>query len=204
MKIHEALAAVMADVKAVGKSGFNNQQKFSFRGIDGTLNAVGPVLRKHGVIVVPEVLNVERGDVLVGRNNTRMGHVLVTVRYRWYGPGGDCIDSVTIGEAMDSGDKAASKAMSVAFRTAMIQTLALPTDEPDPDEDMYERAQDVPVSPADEARERLLAAVTRANVNPQEAVGLFKERFGGDLRTSDDVESISILADTYEQMEPVK
>lgn len=200
MKIHEALAAVMADVKAVGKHDRNQQQGFSFRGIDGTLNAVGPVLRKHGVIVAPEVLNVERGDVLVGRNNTRMGHVVVTVRYRWIGPEGDHIDSVTIGEAMDSGDKAASKAMSVAFRTAMLQTLALPTDEPDPDLDVYERAE---VSPADVARERLKAAMSSKGVPLQEAVGLFRERFGGDLRTSDDVDSITALAENYEKMEAI-
>ena len=203
MKIHEALAAVMVDVKAVGKHDRNNQQGFSFRGIEGTLNAVGPILRKHGVIVAPEVLNVERGDVLVGQKQTRMGHVLVTVRYRWYGPEGDHIDSVTIGEAMDSGDKAASKAMSVAFRTAMLQTLALPTDEPDPDQDTYERAQPEPPSPADEARERLLVATKRANVQPQEAVGLFKERTGEDLRISDNADAINALAASYEEMEPV-
>jgi hypothetical protein len=41
---------------------------------------------------------------------------------------------------MDSGDKAVPKAMSVAFRTALLQALALPTDEPDPDASTYERA----------------------------------------------------------------
>lgn len=205
MKIHEALAAVMADIKAVGKTGHNEQQGFNFRGIDGVLNAVGPVLRKHGVIVVPEVQHVQRSEVTVGHKQTRMGHVMVTVRYRWHGPEGDHIDAVTIGEAMDSGDKAASKAMSVAFRTAMLQTLALPTDEPDPDQDVYERSQAAPPpSPADEARTRLLAAVTAANVPPQEATGLFYERTkGGDLRTSDDVAAIEALAEIFEAMEPL-
>lgn len=32
-----------------------------------------------------------------------------------------------VAEAADSGDKAATKAMSIAFRTAILQTLALPT-----------------------------------------------------------------------------
>ena len=41
---------------------------------------------------------------------------------------------------MDSGDKATAKAMSVAFRTALLQALALPTDEPDPDSQSYERS----------------------------------------------------------------
>ena len=196
--IYEALAAVMVDVKAVGKTDRNNQQGFNFRGIDGTLNAVGPALRKHGVVVVPEVLSIERGDVLVGQKQTRMGHVLVKVRYRWYGPEGGFIDSVTIGEAMDSGDKAASKAMSVAFRTAMLQTLALPTDEPDPDEDVYERSAP---SPADQARARLRAVMEKRGVPLQEAVGLFAERGHGDLKTSTNAEAITALAAEYEEME---
>jgi hypothetical protein len=41
---------------------------------------------------------------------------------------------------MDSGDKATAKAMSVAMRTALLQALCLPTDEPDPDATSYERA----------------------------------------------------------------
>lgn len=46
---------------------------------------------------------------------------------------------------MDSGDKATAKAMSVAFRTALLQALCLPTDEIDPDAESYERssAEDV-------------------------------------------------------------
>jgi hypothetical protein len=44
------------------------------------------------------------------------------------------------GEAFDSGDKATAKAMSVAFRIALLQGLSLPTDETDPDAQTYERA----------------------------------------------------------------
>ena len=40
---------------------------------------------------------------------------------------------------MDSGDKATAKAMSVAFRTALLQVFFLPTDEKDPDEDSFVR-----------------------------------------------------------------
>jgi hypothetical protein len=35
--------------------------------------------------------------------------------------------------------------MSVAFRTALLQTLSLPTDEPDPDSQSYERSEKVVV-----------------------------------------------------------
>lgn len=143
MTVFEAIALVMADVGHVAKTEKNQQQGFSFRGIDAVLNAVGPALRKHGVIVAPHDVQVHREPVTVGRNQTLMQAVNVTVTYRWHGPGGDHLDTIVAAEAMDAGDKATSKAMSVALRTCLLQTLALPTDEPDPDHDVYERSGDL-------------------------------------------------------------
>jgi hypothetical protein len=61
---------------------------------------------------------------------------------------------------MDSGDKATAKAMSVAYRTALLQVLCLPTDEPDPDSHTYERA---PV----ESAEHLLGLVQAATTEDE-------------------------------------
>ena len=143
MNIYQALAAVMNEVSHVGKHDKNTSPSggFLFRGIDAVTNAVGPALRKHGVIVVPELLEWEYGTVEVGKNRTQMGHSRVKIAFTWYGPEGDSIRSVTAGEAFDSGDKATAKAHSVAFRTAMLQTLCLPTNEPDPDETSYVRSE---------------------------------------------------------------
>lgn len=137
--VFEAINAVMNDVRAVGKEGFNKHQQFQFRGIDGVMNAVGPALRNHGVVAVPMVEEAQYGTVQTNRGGT-MSTVRVKMRVRWYGPAGDSFDSVTYGEAFDSGDKATAKAHSVAFRTAILQTLCLPTQESDPDEHTYERA----------------------------------------------------------------
>jgi hypothetical protein len=140
MKVHEALAEVMKDVQAVAKKDRNDHQKFNFRGIDAVVNAVGPALRKHGVIVLPEVKEDRFNTVEVGQKRTQMGHAVLRVAYTFVGPEGDSLQCVVAAEAMDSGDKAYPKAMSVAFRTALLQALALPTDEPDPDASSYERA----------------------------------------------------------------
>ncbi len=140
--IFAALAAVMGDVKAVGKHDRNEAQNFSFRGIDAVTNAVGPALREHQVISIPRVLSHVFGTVEVGAGDRRrpIAHVIVEVEYTFYATDGSSVPAVVLGEAFDSGDKAVSKAMSVAFRTALIQALALPTDEPDPDESAYERS----------------------------------------------------------------
>lgn len=140
MEIIKRLSAVMEAVGHVSKTERNQSQNFNFRGIDAIMNAVSPALRKHGVVVVPHVLESEYDTVTVGRNNTQMGHARVTVQYTFWAEDGTNISATVAAESMDSGDKATAKAMSVAFRTALLQALCLPTDERDPDADSYERA----------------------------------------------------------------
>lgn len=136
----QALSKVMETVQTVRKDGRNQQQGYSFRGIDAVVNAVGPALRTHGVVVVPLVEDVQYALVEVGQKRTPMRECTVRVRYRFHGPAGDVVECVSIGEAMDSGDKSTPKAMSVAFRVALLQALCIPTDEPDADAAAYERA----------------------------------------------------------------
>lgn len=140
MKIQQSLIEVMKEVGAVGKHDRNTTQGFAFRGIDAVINAVSPAFQKHGVIVVPSVIDYDYSTVEIGRNRTAMGHVKLKVSYTFIGSEGDSIVTTVASEAMDSGDKATAKAMSVALRTALLQSLALPTDEPDPDSVSYERS----------------------------------------------------------------
>lgn len=143
-KIYQALHAVMGDVGAVRKGERNQAQNFNFRGIDAVTNAVSPALRKHGVIVVPTVNRVDYATVEVGKDRKLQASVRVDVTYTFYcAEDGSYVEASVAAESMDSGDKATAKAMSVAFRIALIQTLCLPTDEPDPDHDTYERSPSV-------------------------------------------------------------
>lgn len=138
--IFQALIEVMNDVGAVRKAEFNSHQKFSFRGIDAVINAVSPAFRKHGVFCVPTVISSEYESVQVGQNRTVMGHARVMVTYTFHASDGTSVAATVSAESMDSGDKATAKAMSVAYRTALLQTLCLPTDESDPDGDTFERS----------------------------------------------------------------
>ena len=133
----QALSLVMADIGAVAKSGVNQQQKFYFRGVDAVVNAASPAFRRRGVVVIPTLLEKSRTSSQTKSGST-LNVVEVTVKYTFHGPAGDTVSAVVAAEAFDSGDKATAKAMSVAFRTALLQTLALPTDEADPDADVYD------------------------------------------------------------------
>jgi hypothetical protein len=139
----QALSAVMEDVQAVGKGDRNTQQGYMFRGVDAVVNAVGPALRQHGVVVVPVGSRYE-AEEYVTQKGTRMRGVTMTVRFRFYGPAGDHIDAQVCGESSDSGDKAVPKAHSVAYRTLLLEALCIPTDEPDPDAESHERSADLP------------------------------------------------------------
>ena len=144
MTVHEAWTAVMADIGAVAKSDRNTHQKFDFRGIDAVLNAVGPVLRHHAVSVRPVSVAHQARDVQSSTGKP-MQSVIVTVDYEIADSAGDVMHGCAVGEAFDAGDKATPKAMSVAFRTFLLQALCLPTDEPDPDHDTYEVAAPVDI-----------------------------------------------------------
>ena len=145
LPIAQAMSEIMKAVGAIAKKDKNTSQGFNFRGIDSVVNAVSPALQKFGVVVVPTVEESVYQTVEIGRNRTAMGHVRLKVTYTFIGPNGDAIKATVVAEAMDSGDKATTKALSVAFRTVLLQSLALPTDEIDPDATSYERsnAEDV-------------------------------------------------------------
>jgi hypothetical protein len=170
LPIAQAMGAIMREVGAIAKKDKNTSQGFNFRGIDSVVNAVSPALQKYGVIVVPTVEDYEYTTVEIGRNRTAMGHVKVKVTYSFIGANADAIKATVVGEAMDAGDKATAKAMSVAFRTALLQALALPTDEPDPDTHSYERSssEDV-ISPS----AILLKLTSATDVNALAEVGQY-------------------------------
>lgn len=159
----EALSAAMAEVQAVGKNSRNTEQGYNFRGVDAVVNAVGPVLKKHGVIVLPEVLDASFRDVRTTKDKPAR-ECTVRVRYRFYGPAGDYIDAVVPGESLDFSDKGAAKAMSVAYRIVLLQALCIPTDDADPDSHSVERSNEGAGSP--EAIE-LFAAIMDAKTQPQ-------------------------------------
>lgn len=201
-----AMAAVMEEVRAVTKGDRNQQQGYSFRGIDAVVNAVGPALRKHKVVVVPMLEEVHYRDVQTSTGKPSR-ECTVTVRYRFHGPAGDHLDCVAPGESMDFGDKGAPKAMSVAYRIALLQALCLPTTDTDPDAESYERAigsgqasrhhqprngasAKRQSSPADEARSALRSVCEREGWDTKRAAQVFATQHGEPLGETQDADKV--------------
>lgn len=157
--VYEAWSNVMGAVQGIRKGERNPQQGFNFRGIDAVLNAVGPALREHQVTVVPTANTIDIERYQTARGGQMQG-VIVKMTYTVFGPAGDSFAGSAYGQAADAGDKAVSKAESVAYRTFLLQSLTVPTDEPDPDSQVHER-----VSPLRAAKVNLAAAVEAAGID---------------------------------------
>ncbi len=140
-QIHEAIAGIMGDVDAIGKTRKNTQQGYTFRGIDDVYFSVHPLFVKHGVFSVPRVI-AERSEDRVTKSGSALIYRVLTIEYTFFAKDGSSVQATVIGEGMDSGDKASNKAMSVAHKYAILQLLAIPTDEPkDPE---YESPEPAP------------------------------------------------------------
>ncbi|MCM1400332.1 MAG: ERF family protein [Clostridium sp.] len=132
-KIFEAIPLVMADIDAVGKNRKNLQQNFNYRGIDDVMNAINPALIKHKVFIVPEVLEQSREERQT-KNGSNLIYSVCRIKFRFCAEDGSYVEATTIGEGMDSGDKATNKAMAIAFKYACFQVFCIPTEEmKDPD-----------------------------------------------------------------------
>jgi hypothetical protein len=134
-RIHAQLAAIMAAVDAVGKERRNSGQGFDFRGIEDVMDALHPVFAEHKVFILSEVLEEKTEERSTMKGGSLIYRVLrVKVSYV-SGEDGSRESVVVVGEGMDSGDKAANKAMSAALKYALTQTLILPYGQVDGDAD---------------------------------------------------------------------
>lgn len=133
------MIAIMQSVEAIKKEKTNKQgEGFKYRGIDDVMNSLHKAFADYGVIIMPEVI--ERTEV--ERRSTKgnaLYYATQRIRFNFIATDGSSVSSTVIGTAMDSGDKADNKAMSVALKYALLQAFLIPTaDMIDPDSESHE------------------------------------------------------------------
>ena len=133
MNIFQSITKILEEVPAIGKTKKNTTQNFMFRGIDDVMNTFQPLLAKHKVFIVPQVLEQTREERQTSKGGTLI-YSICKIKYTFYAEDGSSVDAIVIGEGMDSGDKATNKAMAIAMKYAMFQVFCIPTEEmKDPD-----------------------------------------------------------------------
>jgi hypothetical protein len=128
MNIYQSINAIMKHVPSIGKDRKNQQQGYNFRGIDDMYNALNPLLAEHGVFATSEVLNTEREERQTKSGGT-LFYSILTVKFTFFATDGSSVTSTMIGEGMDSADKASNKAMSTAYKYALMQLFCIPTED---------------------------------------------------------------------------
>src|SRR3990167_4569554 len=124
--IFEAINKIMVELEPVAKSRKNESQGYMFRGVDDVMNALYPLLTKHGVF--PSIVDTQdiRSDEVVSKGGNKGYHYVRRYTIRFYATDGSFIDVKSDGEAIDYGDKASNKAASVAYREALLKTFVVP------------------------------------------------------------------------------
>lgn len=130
-KVYQAISNVMFDLSKDGivKNRENTQGNgFKFRGIDDVYNALAPILAKHKLLVIPRILT-RTQEERTARSGGALFYTTVDAEFDFISAeDGSWHKAKMFGEAMDSGDKSTSKAMSVAFREACIKVFCIPTE----------------------------------------------------------------------------
>lgn len=194
--VHEQLAKVMAEVGAVGKSKRNAQQGYQFRGIDDVVAHVQEVMAKHGVIVVPRVIERER-EMVATKSGGSMASVRLLVQHTFFAADGSSVVADTLGEAMDSGDKASNKAMSAALKYALTETLLIPTYELDRDtEEQSPELARVPQT------EKQMTATMRASLAQQQVSEV--DKILAAIRESQDKKTLDALTSRIKLLSPAE
>lgn len=142
MEVYKAINAVQEELAQIGisKSSKNLQQGFMFRGIDAVYNTISPLLAKHKLLILPRCLTRESTERVTAKGGA-LFYVTVQAEFDFVSAIDGSRHTVSMfGEAMDSGDKATNKAMSIAYKYAAFQAFCIPTEDTasDPDAETHQ------------------------------------------------------------------
>lgn len=164
--IYSAMSAIMKAVTAIEKDRRNQTQGYNFRGIDDVYNVLHDVMANNGVFCLPSVI-ADRHEERTNAKGTTLIYRVITMKYTFVAYDGSSVEAIAIGEGMDSGDKAANKAMSAAQKYALLQTFLIPTeDDKDSENDSHS------IAPADDPeRKKAFIDAVNALVNKHNEAG---------------------------------
>lgn len=166
------MAAIFADMKPMGKDGTNTHHGYKFANESDLKDHIRPVLAKFGTYYTATAV----GDPTITARQTKNGlaatQAVIGVRVRIRDANAADTDQVlaetlSYGMAIDTDDKAVSKAQQNAIKYGLIALLGLSTSEPEADAvSPVTEGDDKPAKPIDRAAPRRAAqGPTNAQTN---------------------------------------
>jgi hypothetical protein len=126
--IYEVLPKIIGEVAPIAKARKNQQQGYSFRGVDDVYSALNLLLAKYGVCIIPEVIEREH-EAFDSKSGGKLFRTRLLVRFHLTASDESELCAVVPGEGMDSGDKSMPKALSVAYKYMAFQVFCIPANE---------------------------------------------------------------------------
>jgi hypothetical protein len=172
--IFQQVPKVMVEINAIAKNRKNQSQGYNFRGIDDVYNELHPLLSKHKIFSTTNIVEQKREEK-PSKNGGVLTSSILTIKFTFYAEDGSSVDVTTIGEGMDSGDKASNKAMAVAHKYALMQLFSIPTDDakdPENDSPQVQRVAQMKVV------EQVQQTFPNAQVKEEISIGDYMPTFG--------------------------
>lgn len=126
--IYAKVAEVVTLVEPIAKEGHNAFQKFDFVKVEQIINFARPLLSDRGVLVIPSGVNDLRIEHYETKNGGTGTSVYGIFEWTWTDGEGSFV-AYSIGEANDTGDKAANKAQTAAWKQVMSKVLEIVADD---------------------------------------------------------------------------
>lgn len=183
--VHVAIARVASAIGNIAKEQqvTSGPARFNFRGIDDVLDAIHTPLSENGVSIVPVGFDVIDNSERVTKSGSAQVHLLAVIRYRILGPAGDYVEAAALAEALDTSDKAASKAMSMGYKYVAFQVFSIPVRGAleESDRESLERgsASAGPSVTVEDVHARLQGLATQLGTDLESLTGKFRDANNG-------------------------
>lgn len=138
-RIYPAMSMIMSKLaeQGISKDNTSTGVKFNYRSVDQVYAVLNPLLVEHNVILIPRYRfreTIERQT----KNGTALYFTYVEAEFDFLSTlDGSKVTINTVGEAMDTSDKSANKAMAVAFKYAAFIAFCIPVEGEDNDPDAH-------------------------------------------------------------------
>jgi len=137
LNIYQRILAVMGDVDYIQKSAKTVNNQYRFVSHDQVAAVIHPQLVSHGIVVVPSTKSIAQEEFEVIQKGERViqhrTQICLTTRFVNADNPQDFVETETWGYAIDSSDKGPGKAVSYAYKYALLKMFCLETGE-DPDQ----------------------------------------------------------------------
>lgn len=131
-RVYAAISAITGELSRSGiaKRHTNAQDQYQYRAIDDVYERLSPLLAQHKLCILPRILKRRMTE----RHSQNDLLVSVSVKAAFdliCAEDGSRHTIESFGEALDAGDKATAKAMTAAYKSAVLQAFCIPASGPD-------------------------------------------------------------------------